>query len=404
LDPGLIPVAKAARLSEYVRVGGGISVPGSGIVLGENSLMNSGHPGDGFGETSGRACRHCGGALRFEAGTSELRCSHCGGVSPISPSGEVAERDYAAHLEAAAGERETGEFFEAPCEKCGARTVIPEHEAAGSCPFCGWPMVYGYAARRMRPDALLPFALSRDLAVGRLRAWIAGLRFAPAGLGRHARIDDAVSGVYVPFYTYDVLTRTRYRGERGEYHYTTENRTFREGGRTVTRSQRVRHTRWSPVGGTVDLPFDDILVHAGKSLPARRADLIEPWDLAKLVPYSDDYLRGFRAEACRLGLGEGFALAREKAAPAVYSAVRKRIGGDEQRIHSAETEYFDITFKYILLPVWMSVFRFRGKSYPIFINARTGEVEGERPYSAWKIAGAAALALLVLILALAWLR
>lgn len=366
--------------------------------------MNSDHPGDGFGETSGRACRQCGAALRFEAGTSGLRCSHCGGVNPISPSGEVTERDYAARLEEAAGERETGKVFEAPCGKCGARIVVPEHEAAGSCPFCGWPMVYGHAARGMRPDALLPFALSRDLAIGRLRAWIAGLWFAPAGLGRHARIDDAVSGVYVPFYTYDARTRTRYQGERGEYHYTTENRTFREGGRTVTRPQRVRHTRWSPAAGTVELPFDDILVHAGKSLPARYAELIEPWDFAKLVPYSDDYLRGFRAEACQLGLAEGFALAREKAAPAVDSAVRNQIGGDEQRIHSAETEYSDLTFKYILLPVWMSVFRFRGRPYPIFINARTGEVQGERPYGAWKIAAAAALALLVLLLAFAWLR
>jgi len=42
--------------------------------------------------------------------------------------------------------------------------------------------------------------------------------------------------------------------------------------------------------------------------------------------------------------------------------------------------------------VWMSAFRFRDKIYRFVVNGRTGEVQGERPYSRWKIAFAILLA------------
>jgi len=72
------------------------------------------------------------------------------------------------------------------------------------------------------------------------------------------------------------------------------------------------------------------------------------------------------------------------------------IGGDEQRIEAVETAWSGETFKHILLPVWMSAYRYRGKVYHILINARTGELIGARPYSAWKIT-LTVLAILLLI-------
>ncbi|MEM6727471.1 MAG: primosomal protein N' (replication factor Y) - superfamily II helicase, partial [Pseudomonadota bacterium] len=72
------------------------------------------------------------------------------------------------------------------------------------------------------------------------------------------------------------------------------------------------------------------------------------------------------------------------------------IGGDRQRIHEIDTRVSDVTFKHILLPVWMAAYKYRGKSYRFVINGRTGAVQGERPYSAWKIAFAVIIALIVL--------
>jgi hypothetical protein len=112
---------------------------------------------------------------------------------------------------------------------------------------------------------------------------------------------------------------------------------------------------------------------------------LEPWDLPELVGYNDSYLAGFVTESYQTQLKEGFDEAKERIRPVIETTVRADIGGDVQQIHSVNTSYNDITFKHILLPLWISAYRFEDKVYRFTVNARTGEVQGERPYSAWKI-------------------
>ena len=79
----------------------------------------------------------------------------------------------------------------------------------------------------------------------------------------------------------------------------------------------------------------------------------------------------------------------------IRHSVNRDIGGDHQQIHSMQTSYFNVTFKHILLPLWISAYLFAGRTFRFLVNARTGEVQGERPYSAMKI-----IALIATILAL----
>jgi hypothetical protein len=109
---------------------------------------------------------------------------------------------------------------------------------------------------------------------------------------------------------------------------------------------------------------------------------------------------GFNAEAYTLGLREGLQAARARMERAIASAVRRDIGGDHQRVHESRTELSDVTFKHVLLPIWIAAYRYRGKSFRFVVNARTGKVQGERPYSAIKIALAVLAALVVAAIAL----
>jgi hypothetical protein len=83
--------------------------------------------------------------------------------------------------------------------------------------------------------------------------------------------------------------------------------------------------------------------------------------------------------------------------------VQRDIGGDEQVITSVDTAYSGITFKHLLLPVWLSAYRFSQKVYQVMVNARTGEVQGERPYSFWKIS-LLVLSLMALLLVIFYLK
>ena len=66
------------------------------------------------------------------------------------------------------------------------------------------------------------------------------------------------------------------------------------------------------------------------------------------------------------------------------------------------TQYSDITFKHVLMPVWISAYRYRDKVYRFMVNGQNGEVQGESPKSGWKIffLVLAILALLFIVLML----
>jgi len=279
------------------------------------------------------------------------------------------------------------------CPACGARTTREPHVTSADCPFCGTHLLDSGAPRRLiRPASLLPFRVKRDDATRSFHAWLRSLWFAPGALREQAR-RQPLDGVYVPFWTYDCRTVSDYTGMRGDDYWDQVAYTAMEGGRRRRRTRRVRRTRWQPAGGRVRGAFDDVLILASRSLPPSHAARLEPWDLSALVPYRDEYLSGFRAEAYQIDLAEGWEQARQAIEPRIREAVCRDIGGDRQRILSLQTRHEDVTFKHLLLPVWVSTYRFGKRLYRFLVNARTGEVQGERPWSWWKIGLAAAAAL-----------
>jgi hypothetical protein len=199
-----------------------------------------------------------------------------------------------------------------------------------------------------------------------------------------------MDGIYVPYWTYDADTASRYTGERGTVYYETQ-RVVRDGKATTVQVARVR---WNPVRGHVARFFDDVLVLASRSLPKSFTDGLAPWDLAAMEPYAPEYLAGFRAEAYAVKLEDGFREARAIMDGVIQRDIRFDIGGDRQRIHQVDTTVRDVTFKHVLLPVWLAAYKYRGETYRFVVNGRTGKVQGERPYSAVKIAIAVVLGLI----------
>jgi hypothetical protein len=192
--------------------------------------------------------------------------------------------------------------------------------------------------------------------------------------------------MYIPYWTYDSKTTSHYSGERGDDYTVSETyRTKDSQGRTVTRTRQVVKTRWSPASGVVWNTFDDVLVLGSTTLPRGKTEGLEPWDLENLTSYRDEYVSGFGAEVYQVDLDAGFNRAKEIMDSTIRSSICADIGGDHQRIHSVKTRHDNITFKHILLPIWISVYRYRNKVYRFVINGRTGEVQGERPWSKVKV-------------------
>ena len=333
-------------------------------------------------------CSACGGHLKFDPASNKLKCDACGAEFDIEASDEeVNELDFNKYVEENLGTIETQTLHTVECENCGAHVTFDENVVSDRCPFCGTILVVTntVAATQIKPGSLLPFGLDKQQSFEAFKKWIKALWFAPNDLSKRMTDIKELQGIYVPYWTYDSDTNTSYRGQRGDYYYTTETYTVTVNGKAETRTRQVRHTRWTPASGTVHLFFDDVLVLASKSLSAKHANALEPWDLDKLIPYDEKYLSGFRTETYQIDLKDGFDSAKKIMDNRIYSAIRRDIGGDEQRVTSKNTSYSAITFKHILLPVYISAYRYNNKVYQILVNARTGEVQGDRPYSVWKI-------------------
>jgi ribosomal protein S27E len=331
--------------------------------------------------------------MRFDPREDRLTCDHCGATQGAARSRApaIVETDIRAGLDAAARDVATEETRVLSCPDCGAQVEFDPAIHAAECPFCATPVVADTGIdRHIKPAAVVPFALDEPRAHAAMDGWLGGLWFAPSGLQRYAR-GQKMSGIYVPYWTIDARTETDYAGQRGTTYFV--RKTVMRDGKPTTVS--VPRTRWRRVTGRVRRFFDDVPVLASRSLPRAHTEALEPWDLSGLAPYAPQYLAGFRAEAYTVPLDEGVTLARARMDKVIARDVRLDIGGDRQRIDRLHTRLSDVTFKHVLLPVWVAAYKYRGRSFRFVVNGQSGRVSGERPWSPWKIAVAVVLALLL---------
>ncbi|MEM9583823.1 MAG: primosomal protein N' (replication factor Y) - superfamily II helicase [Pseudomonadota bacterium] len=339
-------------------------------------------------------CDSCGSDMEFSPGAHQLICTHCGNTEAVTEgrSNAIRELDFNTAVRGALAEAEMEETRVTQCPNCAAQVEFDPEIHATECPFCATPVVADTGAHRhIKPKGVVPFALDERAARKAMVDWLGRRWFAPNGLQEYAKKGRKLDGIYVPYWTYDADTRTAYAGERGD-DYQVRKTVVRDGKKVDV---MVTKTRWSRVKGRVARDFDDVLVLASNSLPRPYTDALAPWDLSHLTPYTPDYLAGFRAEAYTIALDDGFAEARGVMDNRITRDIRFDIGGDRQRIHSVDTQVSNVTFKHILLPVWMAAYKYRGETYRFVVNGQTGAVRGERPYSAIKIAFAILIGLLV---------
>jgi len=342
-------------------------------------------------------CVKCGAKLDFNPTVRALKCPYCGFQQDIPEvkDGKVEELDYHEYLQKAttrATVKIPARLSQLQCTGCGAVVIFDPKTTTDQCPYCGTHLenMPDPTDEVIAPESLLPFKLEQRQAFSAFQKWIEGLWFAPSELKKLANLGK-LGGVYVPYFTYDSMTYTAYSGERGEDYTTTESYTDSDGKRQ-TRS--VTHTRWYSVSGEVQHFFDDILICASKGLPPHLVRKVPPWDLETLTPFQSDFLSNFQTERYTIDLEQGFDQAKTIMDDEIHSLVLRDIGGDHQRVSSKQTNHVGITFKHVLLPMWLAHYRYRDKTFQVLVNARTGKVAGDRPWSTFKI-----VRLIVLILA-----
>ena len=341
-------------------------------------------------------CPSCGAPLKFSPATGKLNCEFCHKEVPIEKADTpIREHNLTEALQKLDKTPNQNIEKQVHCKKCGGAFTLTPYTFSTNCPYCDTPAVTEFV-KEITPQSLIPFKLSHKEAQARFKAWVGSLWFAPTAFTKYLDGDNKLTGYYLPYWTYDSDTITDYQGQRGDIYYVTVTRTVRdEQGRSRQVQVQESRIRWTPVSGRVTLSFDDVTVGASNTVTRTILQSLEPWDTAALVPFDEKYMVGFEAEEYTVGLDNGFEYAKVKMSRAIERAIRRDIGGDQQQITAVNTRYLNTTYKNVLLPVWVASFTWNNKTYRYAVNAQTGKVSGERPYSWIKIALAVTAAALM---------
>ena len=76
----------------------------------------------------------------------------------------------------------------------------------------------------------------------------------------------------------------------------------------------------------------------------------------------------------------------------------KENNADRVRNLQVDTAFSKLTYKYLLLPVWISSYKYKEKVYQFMVNGQTGKVSGKTPISIPKVIITVVAIALILIL------
>lgn len=347
-------------------------------------------------------CPACGGRMQFDAAQGELSCESCGASRPVGENAvqDVVEYDLEHGLALSAQRGFGTPLRRVGCDQCGAVVAYAPNETARRCDFCGSPQVVSLeqSQQPIRPESVLPFQVDREAAAARFSSWLGGLWLRPSNLKQLASVSE-MTGMYVPYWVFDASVHSDWTALAGDYYYVDESYTATDDrGRSVQRRRRVQKVRWRPAQGSRDDRYDELLVCGSRGLPPELTQKLEPFDTQALRRYDASFLAGWRAEEYSVDLNAAWKLGVERMAESQRARCSGDVPGDTQRALNIVNRFADEKFKHVLLPLWISVYRYQGKPFRFLVNGQTGEVTGHAPWSVLKITLlGVALALLTLL-------
>ncbi|MFV0543923.1 MAG: hypothetical protein ACK5L8_09580 [Marinicella pacifica] len=328
--------------------------------------------------------------MDYAIGQNSLQCVSCGATNPIESTQDVIDQPHDYELTKKNLDYLTPQSsqLELHCSNCGATFLMAADQHAGDCPYCDLNIVVpAEQHRQLAPDYVLPFEVDDKTATRSFRKWLRKLWFAPSKLKLKAFKSQPMKSVYIPMWSFDAEVSSSYQGRRGDYYTTYRTVTRRVNGRSQTSRQPVQEIRWRSVSGHVFNVFKHVYTFASQALPDKFLNFLSRWDFQKAQSYKPDYLSGFQSQLYQLGIDVGYQRAQQIMDITIRSSIRSDIGGDEQQIHQVNSDYKQVKFRLVLVPVYMAAFSFKNKIYRYVIHGQSGKTYGERPWSWLKIIG-----------------
>jgi len=337
-------------------------------------------------------CPSCGGSFEFNPSTSNLKCPYCDFEAQIAdPETEqagVMELDFSAATDVKNFDW-GAEKKSVVCGSCGAEAIYDALEVANVCPYCDSNQLMEASAEgALSPNGVVTFEITKQQAADNFKKWIKGKWFTPRAAKEKAK-PDGFKGVYLPHWTFDTQTASRYTAEYGIDRFVKDSQ-----------GNQKKVTDWFSTSGFHQKFVDDHVVLASTRHQENILSAIRPFKTEKAKPYLPQYLSGFSAERYSVGLEQGWTQAQKEIDDILRKEITAKIktkhNADQVRKLKVSATYSDVKFKYLMLPIWLSSFKFNSKLYNFAVNGQTGKVGGQAPISPLRVAVAIIAGILVI--------
>ncbi len=339
-------------------------------------------------------CPQCDAPLVWQ--TDAMHCAHCNQdfsvetmeefSSILEEDATVSQLDWQPFADGQTfSEEEQSALHELVCPSCGAALFTAESTAATRCAYCGnSALLTEKVSGALRPDAVIPFAVTRKTAESLLRAHFHHKPLLPDDFRRSCRVED-VTGLYVPYYLFDCEADAR-----ATYH-ATRVRTYRRGDWQHTDTLHYCVERCGRV------QFERVPVDACRRVDNTLTEAIEPFDYADCRDFNAGFLAGFQADCRDQSVEDCAPRANDRITTSALRALRDTVTGYATVADTAQSVRLQQgRVRYVLLPVWLLNVRYGTQVFPFAVNGQSGRLVGELPvdkrkYRLFKWGGFAAL-------------
>jgi len=320
-------------------------------------------------------CPQCGANTAFSAADGGLTCSYCGYYeAPQRPAvgRRATEFEFTTETMARAAQGWGEQRKELACQSCGAQISTPPDSLTHTCPFCGSNKVIQRQAEQnmLRPSVVIPFKIEAQNCQQIVREWLGSSWLTPASL-RNAATPAAFNGIYLPFWTFDSLTRADWKAEVGH----SETERYFENGEWKTRTV----IRWRWESGHAQVRIDDLVVRGTDRLSARLLKEMGRYDLSALADYEPKYLAGLNAKAYDIPLEKAWEIGRAEMRERARQACLDQASTAQVRNFSMDLDFGEESWRYLLAPVYLASYRYQQQTYQVMLNGQTGAISGQRP-------------------------
>lgn len=319
-------------------------------------------------------CQACGSNMVFDPESQMLFCEHCETKVSIESSKQVSE----IAIETAFSQTEVwSDTAVLTCSNCGASIAVSREEVALCCPYCGTSHIKKTEEIcGVKPSALYPFLITKENAEVIAKNWARKKLFAPRKFKKDL-VANNLRGIYQPCFTFDSQTFTFYDGRLGKRKTRTVK--TKNGYKTQT------YIEWYNVRGSISLAYDDITITASENIKQSTMQKLMPFKHDTICAYEKKYLAGFIANHYDKDVRKSWAEAKVVMEGDIKNAILRKHNCDVVGHLNTSTTHSNVTYKYVLLPIYHLNYHYKNKSYEVNVNGSTGRVLGKSPVSPLKV-------------------